>query len=67
MQFKLIKNDDGTKEIHYRNDDGVAFSMISLGYVVTPTEPKELFDFMTEKLKEHGAVVQEMQFTLRPL
>jgi hypothetical protein len=64
MQFKLITNDDGTKEIHHRNESGVPFSMIALGAVDTPTDPQALFVWMTEKLKEVGAVPAITQFTL---
>jgi hypothetical protein len=64
MQFKLITNDDGIKEIHHRNEAGVPFSVIPVGTVETPTDPQALFVWMTNKLKETGTVPALTQFTL---
>jgi hypothetical protein len=64
MQFKLITNEDGTKEIHHRNESGAPFALIPLGVVETPTDPQALFKWITAKLKEHGAVPADTVFSL---
>jgi len=64
MQFKLITNEDGTKELHYRTDTGAQFDVILLGVVDTPSGPKEQFDWLTAKLKEHNVVPVDTKFIL---
>jgi len=64
MQFRLVENSDGTKEIHYRSEDGTPFKFIAIGKVDVPDGAQARFRWITEKLKDAGAVPQATQFNL---
>lgn len=63
MQFRLNTTPDA-KHILYRLGPADAFTAINVGMVETPTDPKALFEWITAKLKEHGAVPADAVFSL---
>lgn len=64
MEFKVATADDGTKVLQYREHAGGQLVTINLGNVTPPTDPAELFGWLTGKLKDHGLVSPSMVFRL---
>lgn len=63
MQFKLI-DDSSTKLLHYKLNSTDEFTVVDLGMIDTPTDPQQLFDFITQKLRDIGAVRPDSIFAL---
>lgn len=63
MEFKITASAGG-KELLFRNAPGEDYKCVQLGNVDLPSDPSELFEFMTGKLKEHGLVPADTVFRL---
>jgi hypothetical protein len=64
MEFKIKANNDGTKELHFRQSANVELTVVNLGSVVTPADPSELFAWITGELKARGLVPPDTVFRL---
>lgn len=65
MEFKIIHGKNG-KELHFKATPDGTVVVEQLGNTDIPSDPRELFEFMTGKLKEHGLVPTDTVFRLNP-
>lgn len=63
MEFKITAAAGG-KELLFRSAPGEDYRCVQLGNADLPSDPGELFGFLTGKLKEHGLVPADTVFRL---